>query len=437
MRELHNVDAEKAVLGSFLIDPSAIRQVEHYLSPADFWHQGNRMVFEAIMTVHQEGMTVDSVTVGDTLDRRGVLAEMGGIAYLLDLIGQVPSALHVTDYARIVALRSVDRQIEAVAQEIVGFAFADHPPEEKVALVQAAVEGITLIGTRPEAMTADQGAELLAQLAEEYAEDPLTEDAVRGWSTGLIDLDRMLRGFKPGLYLVGGVTHVGKTAFVVQLALNVAREGGRVLIIETEDTTELMWARVYALVSGVAFDDVERGLDYEQLEWYKQALDKGREWDLEILAKPITVPAIAQEVRARKLDLLVVDNLETPSLAYKGDGEWQRFRAAAYGLLSIAQEHNLSVLTTMQVSRHGLAKRKSKIPRMEDLYGADGPSQAASVVLTLHRDELWTREATDPVMEVYCYKDKLSHRGAGQSAMFQFGDCGQLRNLAIHSPIEF
>lgn len=433
-KELHNLDAEQAVLGSLLIDPGAIREVGHFLEVEHFWKRSHAWIYECVQELTSEGMEPDTVTLADRLEQRELLEEIGGTAYLVHLLGVVPSALRVRDYARIVALRAIDRQIERTAQSIVGVAYKDLPPEEKLAAVQEAVEEITIINGRADAMDAGQGAQVLSQLAEQYAANPLAEGEVRGWATGLVDLDKALRGFKAGLYLVGGVTHVGKTAFVTQLAVNVAREGGRVLLIETEDTHELMWARVGALVSGFGLDDVERGLAGEDLAWYYESLGRISEWDLEIIAKPITVPAVSLEARSRRLDLLVVDNLEAPALAYRGEGEWQRFRGAAYGLLSVAQENAVPLVTTMQVSRHKLADRKSKVPQLEDLYGADGPSQAASVVLTLHRPDVWrVGGIPDNVLEVYCWKDKLSHRGAGNRVVLQFGACGEVRNLAQHA----
>lgn len=433
MNALYNAEAEEAVLGALLIEPDRLTQVAFFLRPKDFYIQRNAWVYEAILELHEDGVAVDVVTLADYLERKEKLEGLGGAARLTELLGAVPSALHCVDYARSVAQRAIDRRLKGAAEKIAGFAHQDLPAEEKLVKAQDALADIEVIYARPEAMNAEQAARALGDLMEEYAADPLAEDEVRGYSYGIVDLDKMLRGLKPGVVLVGGVTHVGKSAFVVQIAVNVAQAGGRVLLIETEDTAEQMWARVYALLCGLDIDDLERGLDDRQRYEYKEAMREAQGWDMEIIAKSITVQQVALEVRSRRLDLVVVDNLETPSLAYDGDQEWQRFRRAAYGLLSVAQENKVPVLTTMQVSKHKLERRKNKVPQMEDLYGADGPAQAASVVLTLHREDVWnigrSYKHTGELL-VSCFKDKLSHKGAGRSVTLQFGDEGQVRALA-------
>lgn len=439
MKDLHNVEAEQAVLGSLLIDPPAISRVRYFLNPDHFWSKKNHWVYEVICDLREEGSALDIVTVGDELERRNLLEPLGGMAYLTGLLDCVPSALHVEDYARIVAERSIDRKMEKVAERIAKAAYQDDPPEDKLLLAREAVDDIDIINARPEAMDARQAAEAMWDMAAEYADDPLDGDGVRGYSTGIVDLDRMLRGFKPGLYLIGAVTHAGKTAFCLQLAVNVAKQGGSVLFVETEDDEVAMWSRIYALESGFSRDDVERGLQGDDLEWYAEVLAKVREWDFEVLAKGVSVAEVDLEARSRDVDLIVVDNLESPALQYKAEGNWLQFRGAAYGLLDVARDNKVPILTTMQVSRHKLANSKNKVPQMEDMYGADGPSQAASVVLTLHREAVWQvgkKSEDDGVMEVYCFKDKLAHHGVGKRVKLQFGEQGQVRNLAAQ-PLGF
>lgn len=436
MNELHNAEAERAVLGALLIDPDAVREVSYFLEPDDFFVERNRWVYAVIVELAEDGFQPDYVTVADQLDRQGLLEDLGGSAYLTDLTSQVPSALRVKDYGRLVARRAIDRRLAAAAQTIAGLAYQDVDPIEKITQAEAALKAISIINGDAAAMNAEQAAKVLGDLAREYAANPLPTGAIRGRSMGITALDKMLRGWRVGLYLVGGVTHVGKTAFVTQLAVNVADAGGSVLFIETEDSQEAMWARIFAVKSELTFEQIDRGLHPEDLDWYEGVLEDAAEWDFEILAKPLTVKQIDQEVRARTLDLVVVDNIETPSMQYAGDGEWQRFRRAAYGLVSVVQESGVPLLTTMQVSRHKLGVRDSKMPQMDDLYGADGPAQAASVVLTLHRTGAWELGEDDGMLQVACWKDKLSHLGAGKQTTLQFGKQGQVRDYTPR-PIEF
>jgi Replicative DNA helicase len=134
------------------------------------------------------------------------------------------------------------------------------------------------------------------------------------------------------------------------------------------------------------------------------------------------------------VSLVVIDNLEQASSSVGGSKEYVQLRRAAYWMLGIAQDDavRLPIFVTMQIGTKRVAQRKTKRPEMDDLYGSDGPVQAASVVLLLHRDDRWTfndGEKTNEI-EVSCWKDKINFTGTGKGRQFVFGPQGQIWDKA-------
>ncbi|MFQ5577115.1 MAG: DnaB-like helicase N-terminal domain-containing protein, partial [Anaerolineae bacterium] len=107
----HNIEAEEAVLGALLIDPDAIIRIATFLEPRDFFLQRHRWIIEAIQTLHERREPTDLVTLTDELERRNQLADIGGPAYLTDLINATPTSIHVEYYARIVERTAVLRRL--------------------------------------------------------------------------------------------------------------------------------------------------------------------------------------------------------------------------------------------------------------------------------------------------------------------------------------
>jgi replicative DNA helicase len=430
----HNLEAERSVLGSIILDVDAYYTVASIIDTDDFYLVRHRWIFDAIRHLHREREPVDYLTVCNEVSRRGKLAKIGGEAFVIDLVQSVPSSYNAEGYAEIVREEAHRRRLLAAASEIAkvahatGFDLDDRRVEARKAFDSAEKTKI-----RPDAMSAEEAVHILFQEVGEWAENPLKPGEVRGISTGLADLDAMLDGIEPGLYLVAAVQHTGKTAFCQQLAVNAAKAGRPVLFFSMEHSAEYMYHRIASSICKLDIRQIRHGLNGAELKRYHDALSVIEDMPIEIIGKQLTMSQIEAEIRARVhrgLAFVVIDNIEQAGASVSGSKQYIQYQRAAYWMLGIATDDDvqLPIFTTMQLGTKSVSHRQDKKPEMGDLYGADGPNQAASVVLLLHRDDRWTFEESEMnhLIEVSCWKDKINHTGTGKARKFVFGSQGQV-----------
>jgi replicative DNA helicase len=205
----HDVDAEKAVLGSLLIDNEVIPTVAGILAREEFYVERHRHVYDAIGRLYDDGGPVDLVTLADRLRMSGHLESVGGIAYLVGLAEGTPTAAYADHYARIVSQKASLRDIITTAQRAIALAAAgDGDPEGIIAAAQAEVTQLLVRGVRGEF---DPSHEVAGDVADYVAYLAKNKGALTGATSGLPDLDKLLHGFQPGsIYIVAGRPSMGK-----------------------------------------------------------------------------------------------------------------------------------------------------------------------------------------------------------------------------------
>jgi replicative DNA helicase len=187
-------------------------------------------------------------------------------------------------------------------------------------------------------------------------------------------------------------------------------------------------------LSGLSVREVRRGLDGDALARFSKAQAEIAEWNIEIIEGVKPLPQVRAEAvgraRASGLDLVVVDNIELATRDARGMKEYERLRNGAYDLLDIANAAHAPLFVTIQIGVKKLEARPDKRPEMSDIYGGDGPGQAASVVLLLHRQDRWAfgQDKTHDI-DIVCWKDKVHHTGIGQRIRCYFGLQGQVKDL--------
>jgi len=434
-----NVWAEEACLGSCIIDPEAIFIIAPFLSVADFYIEKNGWIYNALRAIVARNEPVDFVTLCDELERSERLAEVGGAAYITRLINAVPSAIHVERYAQIVESASERRRVLRAASGIAQLCYREELDRDSFQeQSNNLLDGAMSDGARADAVCASDSVHRLYAQADEWARNPLKPGEVRGLSTGISDLDSMLHGIKEGFYLVGAVQHTGKTAFVQQIFSNVGAQGLPALFFSMEHSADYMFMRMASALSGIGIVDIERGLNNDggELTRFNDALAQIGQWPLEIMEGARTLPQIANEVRARDLALVVVENLEITAGGTPGSKDYIQYRNAAYGLLNIAQKNHVPVFSTMQAGTKMAEQREDYVIELADLYGSDGPSMAATVTLLLHRPDRWTFNGSEKTntIDVACWKDKANHVASGHGRTLQFWHQGQIRNKDNRQP---
>ncbi|HLH26380.1 MAG TPA: replicative DNA helicase [Chloroflexota bacterium] len=368
----HNTDAEAAVLGGLLIDRDAIGRVATFLRPADFYRERNATIFAAMVALYERREPVDYLTLSDELQRTGRYDEVGGLVYLSSLFNEVPTSLHVEQYARIVEQASLRRRLIRAAGRIAGLGYDESLEAEKA--LEEAEQVLFAVAER----RLSRDFRKLADVLREYWEQLLLAADVdrleRGIPTSYKDLDKLLGGLqRSDLVIVAARPSMGKSSFALCLARNASVDfGAKVGIFSLEMSLAQLAQRLLFSESGVDSSRLRQGL-LGQVERRKLADALGT-----LASAPIYLddtPNIAlSELRAKSrrlhqelggLDLLVVDYLQL----IQGNGKENRVNEISEisrSLKALARELDVPVVALSQLSR-AVESRSPHIPMLSDL----------------------------------------------------------------------
>jgi replicative DNA helicase len=429
----HDVEAEAAVLGSILIDPDALYEVEGFLKPGDFYRSANRWVYDAILGMRAAGTPLDVVTLIGELKRREQLDEIGGDAALIDLLNAVPTSVNVEAYGRAVHAAAVRRGLLAAAGQIAKMAWDETRP---VADVVGHAEQTLFAATAD--MTADgvvDARTTFDRLLDVTMERRSAGAPVIGVPSGLVDLDRITGGYKKaGLYLVAGRPGMGKSAFMTSNVAHICGKlGKRVALFTLEMTAEDQTRRLTTIESGVTYDQIERG-QLSDDEWQRFALTAGRaaEWPLWIDDTPgITPTQLAAKARRlyaeHGLDVIFIDYLGLMNSDGQAWSENDRLGKLTGALKGLAKELSVPVVTLAQLSR-AVEQRQDKRPQLADLRDSGNLEQDADAVIFLYRDDYYNKDTDRPNI---AEADVAKHRNGrtGMAELFWNGHLMAFRNL--------
>lgn len=267
---LHNPEAEMATVGSILIDDSKLSKVREIVSDDDFYDERLKWTFRAMCVLNDQGTPVDLLTLSDFLRDQGYLDVVGGSSFLSGLTNYVPTAIRVLHYAKIVAEDSAKRKIKHAAEEIGKASSGDMSLEDTLKKVQEQIHDVNKIGGKQNKYQVSSMLDY-ADAAEERFEH---WNEMHGLSTGFPSIDKLTLGLAPAeLIVIAGPTSRGKTLLSMNIAANVARNGGRVLFVTLEMTHEELTSRYMFAAGGrdtsdfatIAANTIFQ--EYERLSW--------------------------------------------------------------------------------------------------------------------------------------------------------------------------
>jgi len=416
----HSVEAEQSVLGGLLIDNSAWDRAADLLTESDFYRFEHKHVYTAIGKLINASKPADVVTVFDELTSIGRAEECGGLAYLNALAQSVPSAANLRRYAEIVRERAILRKLVATSDEIATAAM--NPQGRAVTQILDEAEGkIFRIGE--EGSRSQQGFQSMDRLVVQLIDrvNELAESGaqdVTGVRTGFFDLDKQTAGLQPGdLIVLAARPSMGKTAFAVNIAENVAiNEGLPVVIYSMEMGAAQLALRMVGSIGRIDQSHLRLGKLADD-EWGRlsEAVDKLGKSSIFIDESPGLSPS---EVRARarrqaricgQLGLIVIDYLQ---LMTGNGGGSEENRATVLGEISrglkaLAKELKCPVIALSQLNR-SVEQRPDKRPMMSDLRESGAIEQDADIIMFIYRDEYYTKdECKEPgVAEIIIAKQR-------------------------------
>jgi len=395
----YSLEAEQAVLGSILIDSRCLPDVIEAVSPKDFYLQQNREIFETVYTMFNFSETVDPVTVLDKMRELGVFHD-NSRDYILQLMEITPTAANAVRYANIVkekamlrALGDASAEISQMVQEQVGTTGEIlEAAEKKIYNIRKGERGESLehIG-----VTLHKVFDRLKVLSK-------SDSAIPGLSTGMVDLDKKINGLNDSdLLLVAARPAMGKSAFSLNIALNVAKKTNKtVAMFNLEMSREQLAMRLLAIESFVDGQKMATGKLSED-EWNRlsMAAVSLSQTDIRIDDNPsITVAEMnAKCRRVENLGLVVIDYLQLMNGSGYGKGGDSRVNVVSEisrSLKIMAKELNVPVICLSQLSR-GPESRTDKRPMLSDLRESGAIEQDADEVLFLYRDEYYNENSED------------------------------------------
>ena len=394
-----SLEAEQALLGSILIDSRCLTDVIGLVRPEDFYLQQNREIFEAIYTMFNFSETIDPVTVLDKMRELGTYRD-NSRDYILQLMEITPTAANAVRYAGIVRDKAMLRGLGQAATDINEMVFEGvgtpgemlESAEKKIYALRKGERGDSLehIGT------------VLHKVFDHLTELSQSDSAIPGLSTGMRDLDTKTNGLnKSDLMLIAARPAMGKTAFSLNIALNVAKKYNKtVAMFNLEMSREQLAMRMLSIESFVDSQKMATGKLTEE-EWSKLCMASAAlsQTDIRIDDNP-SITVAEMNAKCRRLDnlgLVMIDYLQLMNGSGYGKGGENRVTVVgeiSRSLKIMAKELNVPVICLSQLSR-ATEGRTDKRPILSDLRESGAIEQDADEVMFLYRDEYYNPDTED------------------------------------------
>jgi replicative DNA helicase len=387
----HNREAEEAVLGSVLINPSVVDELDERLRTSDFYITRNGWIWEAIAQLRTNGLPIDYLTLIDNLRQNNRLEGIGGPAYLMGLVNRTPSSLHAATYGQMVKDTATCRRLVLAGQQIAQEAYRQ--PYNAARSVEMAEQAVFLVSNQQASHEMVSAKTAMSDLYDQVT-DQSNGCGVRSIPSGFIDLDQLLGGFYPSdLAIVGARPSVGKTSFLTGLALHAAREESKhVAVFSLEMSTEQLSYRLASQETGIDSQRLRTG-QLSQDEWinFTRATEQLSELPLHMNDTPALTPTQLRSQCRRlcmqgQLDLVIIDYLQLMSTENRFDNRVQEVGYISRQLKLLARELDVPVLAAAQLSR-AVEMRADKRPVLSDLRESGNLEMDADIVLFLHRLE--------------------------------------------------
>lgn len=392
----HSLEAERALLGSILLDNGAINLAVGMVNKDDFFSEANRLTFGKMTELSEKSRTIDLVTLSDELGKEGLLEKIGGASYLASLTDGVPVGNYsaVNQYSRIVKEKSLLRRLISASNNVISRCF-EGIDDPGVLLDLAQSEIFEIAGEK-----AQSGFFNVKQIVDTSFGgniDVLFRHGqhMTGIKTGFERLDEMTSGLQPGeLIIIAARPSLGKTALALNIASHAAIEQQKsVGVFSLEMTKESLLIRLLCSEARIDSHRLRTGFTNDD-EWKKAVHALGR-----LNMAPLFIedtPALsimeirgkARRLKAEKgLDLLIVDYLQLATGHGRFESRTQEVSFISQGLKSIAKELHVPVIALSQLSRAPEAG-KGREPQLSDLRDSGSIEQDADVVIFIHRGSI-------------------------------------------------
>lgn len=394
----HNVEAEKSVIGSMIMDEDAVVAASEILTEEDFYGRQYGTLFTAMLQLYTSGKAVDLVTLQNKLKEMDVPPELTSVEFLKDIMSQVFTSANVRHYAGIVKEKATLRKLIKINEEIANKCYLE---KDSVATIMELAE--RKIFNIVQAQGSDKFVpirQVVINALEKIEAASKTTGNITGIPTGFIDLDYQTSGLQPSdLVLIAARPSMGKTAFVLNVAEYMAfKKDYTVAIFSLEMSKEQLVNRMFSTESRVSSQTLRSG-NLEDEEW-ERLIESAQIIGNSHLIIDDTPSISIQELRSKcrkykmehNLGIVIIDYLQLMSAGgNESVSRQQQISDISRSLKALARELSVPVVALSQLSR-AVEQRDDHRPMLSDLRESGAIEQDADVVMFLYRDDYYNKE---------------------------------------------
>ncbi len=429
-----NLDAEQSVLGSMLIDKTAIAQAVEVLNAEDFYRDTHKVIFSAIRDLYQKDTPIDMITLLDYLRSTEKLEEAGGITYITEISNSVPTTANISSYIQIVEDKSTLRKLIRTSTEIIEQSYNKQDNVEAVMdLAEKRIFGLSQTKNssdfEPMNVVLERGFLEIERMFNNKGD-------TTGVPSGFKDLDDKTSGFQSGdMVLIAARPSMGKTTFVLNLAQHAAlRAGKKIAIFSLEMSKEQLAYKLLCAEANVDMLRLRTG-NLEDKDWESIARASGPLAAAKIFIDDtagISVMEMRSKCRRLKIehgiDMIIIDYLQLMS-GSNPDNRQQEVSEISRSIKAIAKEMKCPVIALSQLSR-APEQRADHRPMLSDLRESGSIEQDADLVMFLYRDEYYNKE-TEEKNVAECIIAKQRNGPVGTVRLAWLGQYSKFGNLDV------
>ncbi len=408
----HSLEAEKSVIGSMIMDQEAILVASEILHSSDFYQSQYGIIFDTIVELCNEGKPVDLVTLQDRLREKELPAEISAMEYARELLDSVPTSANIKYYANIVSEKALLRRLIRASEEVADACYLQQ--EKTEAILDAAEKKMFDLFQRQGTSDYVPIRQIVLNVVDNIEKASRTQGNVTGLPTGFVDLDYKTSGFQPSdLILIAARPSMGKTAFALNIARNMAAKSGiSIAIFSLEMSKEQLVSRMLSMESRVDSQSMRTG-DLRDEDWTKlvEGADVIGRSRLIIDDTPgISVSALRSKCRKYKLEhdlgIVFIDYLQLMSGSGRSDSRQQEISDISRSLKALARELQVPIVALSQLSR-AVEQRPNHRPMLSDLRESGAIEQDADVVMFIYRDDYYNKDSEKKnIAEIHIAKQR-------------------------------
>ena len=408
----HSLEAEKSVIGSMIMDQEAILVASEILHSSDFYQSQYGIIFDTIVELCNEGKPVDLVTLQDRLREKELPAEISAMEYARELLDSVPTSANIKYYANIVSEKALLRRLIRASEEVADACYLQQ--EKTEAILDAAEKKMFDLFQRQGTSDYVPIRQIVLNVVDNIEKAYRTQGNVTGLPTGFVDLDYKTSGFQPSdLILIAARPSMGKTAFALNIARNMAAKSGiSIAIFSLEMSKEQLVSRMLSMESRVDSQSMRTG-DLRDEDWTKlvEGADViGRSRLLIDDTPGISVSALRSKCRKYKLEhdlgIVFIDYLQLMSGSGRSDSRQQEISDISRSLKALARELQVPIVALSQLSR-AVEQRPNHRPMLSDLRESGAIEQDADVVMFIYRDDYYNKDSEKKnIAEIHIAKQR-------------------------------